>query len=163
MSAASAPATTRLIGVGSEWGGDDAAGLAVVRALAGRLPPQVGSEELRGDPTTLLERWQGAELVVLVDAVRGCGPPGSVHCFDASREPIPAGAGTTTHSFNFAETIELGRQLGTLPRRIVAIGIEGSDFTVGHGLSPEVESAIGPAAELALGELVGPAVAREAG
>jgi hydrogenase maturation protease len=141
------------IGVGSDWAGDDAAGLAVLRALAGRLPPGAAGEELRRDPTALLERWRGAAAVVLVDAVRGCGPPGSLHRFDASREPIPAAAGAGTHSLGFAAAIELGRRLGELPESVVAIGIEGADFTVGRGLSPAVAAAIEPAADAVLAEL----------
>ena len=140
------------IGIGSEHG-DDAAGLAVVRALAGRLPPGVAADRLRGDPTALLERWRGAAAVVLVNALRGCGPPGSLHRFDASREPIPAPAGAGTHSLGFAAAIELARRLGELPGRVVAIGIEGADFAVGHDLSPPVAAAIEPAAVAVLAEL----------
>ncbi len=146
------------IGIGSEHGGDDAAGLAVVRALAGRLPPGAAAEQLRRDPTALLERWRGAEAVVLVDAVRGCGSPGSVHRFDASREPLPAPAGAGTHSLGFAAAIELGRRLGELPERVVAIGIEGAEFTPGAGISAPVAAAIEPAAEAVLAELRGATV-----
>jgi hydrogenase maturation protease len=141
------------IGVGADWAGDDAAGLAVVRALAGRLPPGASAEELHREPTTLLQRWRGVAKVVLVDAVRGCGSPGSVHRFDASREPIPAAAGGGTHSLGFAAAIELGRRLGELPERVVAIGIEGADFGAGEHLSTAVAAAIEPAAEAVLAEL----------
>jgi len=141
------------IGIGSERG-DDAAGLAVVRALAGRLPPGAVATELHGDPTALLERWRGAAAVVLVDAVRGCGPPGSLHRFDASREPIPAPAGPGTHSLGFAAAIELGRSLDELPARLVAIGIEGAEFALGGALSAPVAAAIEPAAAAVLAELM---------
>lgn len=154
MSAAEAPRALA-IGIGSEHGGDDAAGFAVVRALAGRLPPGAAAEELHRDPTALLERWRGAAAVVLVDAVRGCGPPGSLHRFDAARGPLPALAGAGTHSLGFATTIELGRRLGELPERLVAIGIEGADFTIGNDLSPPVAAAIEPAAQAVLAELRG--------
>jgi len=140
------------IGIGSERG-DDAAGFAVVRALAGRLPPGAAAAELHGDPTALLERWRGAAAVVLVDAVRGCGPAGSLHRFDASREPIPAPAGPGTHSLGFAAAIELARRLGELPERVVAIGIEGAEFALGDSLSAPVAAAIEPAAEAVLAEL----------
>jgi hydrogenase maturation protease len=65
--------------------------------------------------------------------------------------PAPAGAGT--HSLGFAAAIELGRRLGELPGRVVAIGIEGADFAVGHDLSPAVAAAIEPAAQAVLAEL----------
>jgi hydrogenase maturation protease len=155
LSAAEGAPRALAVGVGTDWAGDDAAGLAVVRALAGRLPPSTVAAELHGDPTMLLERWRGVPVVVLVDAVRGCGPPGSLHRFDASREPIPAPAGGGTHSLGFAAAIELGRRLGELPERVVAFGVEGADFAQGGELSPPVAAAIEPAAETVLAELRG--------
>ena len=41
-----------------------------------------------------------------------------------------------------ADALELGRALGRAPRRVVVLGVEGSSFAAGTGLSAPVESAL---------------------
>ena len=84
----------------------------------------------------------GADEIVLVDAVSSGAPPGTVHSFDASAEPLPAvlfGA-SSTHALGLAEAVELARSLGRLPGRVLVYGVEGGTFAYGKGLSPEVEA-----------------------
>jgi hydrogenase maturation protease len=159
-----------VIGVGNAWGGDDAVGLRVVRELRGReleLPGRalagVRLIEHEGEPTALLERWDGAGTAVLVDAVRGGGSVGSVHRFDATAAPVPSSfAGTSTHAFSVAQAIELGRALGRLPGRVVVIGVEGVTFEGGQRMTPAVEGSVSAAADAVLAEL-GRAAAPEPG
>jgi hydrogenase maturation protease len=144
----------RVIGVGNAFGSDDAAGLAVARALTGRLRPGVSALEHEGDPSGLLDAWAGAELVVLVDATASGAKPGTVHVLDASERPLPAGlGGTSTHAFGVAQAIELARALGRLPPRVVVVGIEGERFTAGTTPTPAVAAAVEPACEAVLGVL----------
>jgi hydrogenase maturation protease len=51
------------------------------------------------------------------------------------------------------EAIELGRAMKRLPSRMLFLGIEGRDFTAGEGLTPEVERALGPAADIVRAEI----------
>ncbi len=130
-----------LIGVGNELRGDDAAGLEVARRL--------GALECEAEPTALMAAWEGAEDVVLVDALSSGGEPGTVRRFDASAGELPEGfAGASTHGFGLGETIALARALATLPARVVVYGIEGADFRQGAGLSPAVAAAVDEVAAL---------------
>jgi hydrogenase maturation protease len=87
--------------------------------------------------------WDGGEDVVLVDACRGLGSPGSVHQLDADEiEPIGCLRHGSTHSFGVATAIGLARALGRLPSRLVIQAIEGRRFREGEGLSPEVDRAL---------------------
>jgi hydrogenase maturation protease len=125
-----------VIGVGSRWAGDDAAGLAVARRVGGR--------ELEGDPTALLDAWADADDVVVVDAAASDAPPGTIRRFDARTGPLPAHLlRTSTHAFGVPDAIELARALGRLPARLEVYAIEGARFTAGAALSPEVEQAVG--------------------
>jgi hydrogenase maturation protease len=125
-----------VIGVGSRWAGDDAAGLAVARRVGGR--------ELEGDPTALLDAWADADDVVVVDAAASDAPPGTIRRFDARTGPLPARLlRTSTHAFGVPDAIELARALGRLPARLEVYAIEGARFTAGAALSPEVEQAVG--------------------
>lgn len=141
---------TTVLGVGNQWRRDDAAGLEVARRLDRELPRGVRVLEREGEPTGLLDAWQGEREVVLVDAVSSGAKPGTVHRLDAIAAPLPAELfRASTHHMSVAEAVELGRALGRLPERLELYGIEGADFGAGSGLTPDVEHAVeGLAAEL---------------
>jgi hydrogenase maturation protease len=144
-----------IIGVGNAFRGDDAVGLEVVRLLRERAQAEgIAVYEHEGEPTGLLELWEGAAVAVIVDAVRTGAAPGTIHCADLSSAPLPArlrGA-SSTHALGVGEAVELARELRRLPARIVLIGVEGRCFDAGAGLSEQVRAAVGPAAEAALRE-----------
>jgi hydrogenase maturation protease len=131
-----------IIGIGNEYRGDDAAGLIVARRLKERLADSAIVIEQSGDGAALMEAWRSAETVTIIDAVMSGAAPGTIHRFDANAQPLPKDAfRLSTHAFGVAEAIELARALGELPRGLMVYGIEGKNFTVGIGISPEVEKA----------------------
>lgn len=137
-----------VIGVGNGYRGDDAAGLVVAErigtiAAPGAQVPAIQVIRHEGEPVSLIEDWAGSSAVYLVDAVASGGEPGSVYRFDATAAPLTAEFSRRgTHAVGVAETIELARALGRLPRRVVAYGIEAGSFATGAGLSPPVRRAI---------------------
>ena len=144
-----------VIGAGNAWRSDDGAGLAVARLLAGTLPEGVEALEREGEPTSLIDAWEGAEAVWLVDAVSSGAEPGTVHRHDASSQPLPARLfDTSTHHFGLAEAVELGRALGRLPATVVVFGIEGASFETGEQLSPQVQAAVERVAEAVRSEVL---------
>jgi hydrogenase maturation protease len=137
-----------VVGIGSPWRRDDAAGLVVARRLRGTLPAGVEVLEREGEPTALIDSWDGADRVWLVDAVSSGAETGTLHRVDASAESLPAELfRTSTHHVGLAEAVELARALGRLPERIVVYGIEGERFDVGDELTPAVDAAVDRAAE----------------
>ena len=129
--------------MGNAFRGDDAAGLEVARLLQGTLPPGAQLVEREGEPTALMDAWEGAEGLWLVDAVASGAPAGTVHRLDAGDQELPAGLfRASTHAFGLAEAVELARALGRLPDRTVVFGIEGTRFDAGEELSPEVAAAV---------------------
>jgi len=100
--------------------------------------------ELSGEGAALIEAWQGADTVFLFDAVfTGKKPAGTLYRLDAGAETIPADFfHYSTHRFGLAEAVELARELGQLPPRLVIFGIEGENFDYGAKLSPAVEKTI---------------------
>lgn len=148
-----------VIGVGQEQRGDDAAGLWVARRLAERAAPGLRVVEHDGDGMDLLLSWEGAEQVIVVDAVvSGSRAVGDVHRYEADREPLPAEifAGASTHALGVADAIELARAVERLPKRIVVYGIEGACFDTGSTPGPEVERAVNRVAEQVFTELTEP-------
>jgi hydrogenase maturation protease len=137
---------TQVIGIGNAWRNDDGAGLIVARLLDGMEGVEVLERE--GEPTSLIDAWEGAGAVWLADAVSSGAEPGTIHRHDASAEPLPARLyDTSTHHFGLAEALELARALGRLPERVVVFGIEGASFDTGETISPEVQEAAARVAE----------------
>ena len=121
-----------VIGVGNAFAQDDAIGLLVARSVRGQLPDGVRLFEHEGEPTALLDAWDGLETAILVDAVAGVSEPGTIHRLELTSGPVPATLATnSTHAFNLAAAIELGRVLGRMPRRLVLDRDRGSSVPGG--------------------------------
>jgi hydrogenase maturation protease len=145
----------KVICIGNPWRSDDAAGLAVAWKLAGTLPVEVELLEREGEPTALIDAWDGVDAVWLVDAVSSGAAAGTVHRLDASATELPAELfRASTHHVGIAEAVELARALGRLPERVIVYGIEGESFAVGGELTKRVAAAIEPTAEAVRREVV---------
>jgi hydrogenase maturation protease len=122
-----------VIGLGNPDRGDDGAGVAVLAHLQGRLPGGVRLVRLSGaDPARIIEAWEGAGTVFLVDAMVSGAPVGTWRRFDAAAEPLPAEVSlASTHALGAGEAIEMARVLGRLPQALTVYAIEGATFFVG--------------------------------
>jgi hydrogenase maturation protease len=141
---APAPRPALVIGIGNRFRRDDGAGPAVVERLrAAKLGETVALGEHDGEGAALIETWDGAERVFLVDAARSASEPGAIHRFEAHARALPAAwASPSTHAVGVAAAIELGRVLGRLPPHLVVYAIEGAEFGDGPGLTPLVARAV---------------------
>ena len=136
-------APLRVVCVGNAFRGDDAAGLEVAKLLHGTLPADAEVLEREGEPTALIDAWEGAEALWLVDTVSSGARGGAVHRLEAGEQELPAGLfRASTHHLGLADAVELARALGRLPPRTVVYGIEGARFEAGHELTPEVAAAL---------------------
>lgn len=127
-----------VIGVGNPTRGDDAAGIEVAKRVRSTTAYQQSTGSYQ-----MIDLWDGADEVIVVDAARSGAPPGTIHRIDPTSQPLPEGMlATSTHSVGVASTIEMARALGRLPDRVTVYGIEVSDLTRGVGLSPAVETAV---------------------
>jgi hydrogenase maturation protease len=139
---------TLIIGVGNAYRRDDAVGLIVARRLRACGLENVTVREASGEGGALMDAWQDAQTVILVDAAQSGAAAGTLHRFDAQREPIPTQfLHYSTHAFGVAEAIELARALRQLPLRVIVYAIEGQNFGAGDELSPDVARAVEDAVE----------------
>jgi len=129
-------------GVGSVYRRDDGAGPAVAARCVAESPATIDIGPIV-DPLDLLGRWDGADLAIVVDAIRSGGVPGTVGVVDLTAWSSPGV--TSTHGIGVAGVLRLARALDRAPARVVVVGIEGEDFGPGTGLSPAVDAAV-PAA-----------------
>jgi hydrogenase maturation protease len=131
-----------LIGIGNRFRSDDAAGLEVVRRLRLAHPPGVQLIEQEGEPASLIESWSEVDEALVVDAVNSGSAPGTLHRFDVTDVPLPAQVFPSTHAMGLPEAVELARELGRLPARLVVYGIEGESWEAGEGLSEPVQKTV---------------------
>jgi len=145
---------TLIIGLGNEYRRDDAVGLVVARRVREAAPESVRVLEESGEGAGLMESWQDADAVILIDAVHSGAKPGTLHRLDAHAQPIAKKFFRfSTHAFGLAEAVELARALGRLPPQLIVYGVEGKSFEAGVGLSPEVAAAAQGVVKRVLGEL----------
>lgn len=144
-----------IIGVGNDDRGDDAVGLIVVRKIGALALHALRLVEHSGECFALIDLWEGAPHVILVDAVQSGAVAGTIYRFNPAESPLPKTmfSSFSSHSFGIADTIELARTLKKLPPQFVVYGIEGKSFKVGKYFSPEVEAAAQKVVELIFKEL----------
>ncbi|HET6794128.1 MAG TPA: hydrogenase maturation protease [Acidimicrobiales bacterium] len=138
--------------LGTDLRGDDGVGPAVARSL----PPEVtrlAEVAIVADATDLLTSWDGADLVVVADAVASGDRPGSVRVFDLGGAFAPPSTGVTTHTLSLLDALRLSRVLGRGPRRLVVVGVEAAGFDPGAGLSGPVAAAV-PAAAAEVADVI---------
>jgi hydrogenase maturation protease len=139
----------RVIGIGQPAAGDDGVGIAVLRHLREQGGLDGADLVEAAEPSALIPWLEGADPVVLVDAVLGGGAPGDV--LRLTPESL-AGAGVqplSTHGMGVAQAVELARTLApdTSARRIWIVGVcIARPERYAHALSVEVERAVPRAA-----------------
>jgi hydrogenase maturation protease len=125
-----------LVGVGNEMRSDDALGILVAREIKRRFPGALRIVEVANEGTSLIEAMDGAEELILVDALSAPDPPGTVLRFDLSETSMPASVSTPVgHAFGLTGAVEMARHLHRLPPVVHLYGIVGQCFDLGSGLS----------------------------
>lgn len=151
-------ATSLVIGIGNLLCSDDGVGLHVISAL---MKEKIGDGiDLKDDIAGLdiVTEIAGYERVILVDAIKSGGEPGTV--YRLSLEDFEDRQ--TLHSFSthlnmdFPTMLELGKRLfpGKMPAEIIIIAIEVSDTTtISDKCTEEVRKAIPKAVDVIKGLL----------
>jgi hydrogenase maturation protease len=146
-----------IVGVGNVLLRDDGVGVAVVEALRLRLerepvmlPP--GTRLVDGGTlgADLARVAEGAAALILVDGVELGEEPGTVRVLEGAELTAPGAAGAGSDGSNWAPDgiiglLAVGRLLGSLPERVVLVGIQVGEIDFGLGRSTAVTAAI-PAA-----------------
>ena len=131
----------RVIGIGSPFG-DDQVGLMLIDKLrqAEQLQPYLDGElELLAvdrPGAGLLALFEGAERVIIIDAVVSGAALGQLHRWSDLAELENSESFLSSHGFGLAQALTLGRQLGQLSEQLLVLGVEIDSVATGTGLSP---------------------------
>ncbi len=137
---------TRIFCLGNELVCDDGVAIRVGRILASlSLPPGVHVELTPQLGFDLLEVVQGAERIILVDAMSTGRPAGTCVAMEGAAIARYAAGAAISHTVGIAELIDVAERMAPGGRRpsIVFVGIEGQCFDrYGRDLTAEVRQAI---------------------
>jgi hydrogenase maturation protease len=142
---------TLVVGFGNVLLGDDGFGSEVIQRLAARaLPPHVEVLDVGiGGMHFVLRLLEGFQKVVVVDAVKGGCPPGTLYLL-APDDAMLSGfdeAYADAHLTEPLRALRLGRDLGCLPDEIIIVGCEPAHCELGIGLTAAVHAAVDRAVE----------------
>ena len=136
----------RIIGIGSPFG-DDRLGWDVVDALeasgllSGFAPAWVSANRCDRPGSALLALTQGAEAIILIDAMRTGRAPGTI-CRLAIHELQAAAGVVSSHGLGVAESLALGQALELLPPTVAIYGIEAQQTAPESGVSLRASAAV---------------------
>ena len=144
-----------VIGVGNLLLKDEGVGVHVVQELQKKtFPPEV--EVLDGGVAGigLLDFFQGAQKVVLIDAADMNLAPGTVVRFTPDDIRFQSGdLKLSAHDVGLLEVLELSKALGQGPPEVVMIGVQPKEISWGMDLTAEVQASLPRVLEAVLKEL----------
>ena len=147
-----------IVGVGNLLRRDDGAGIVAARRLRTVLPSAVRVCESAAEVRELLELLSSCRCAFLIDAA--CGIPADRSAsvkrharIDAHAQTLPAAPSTSSHALTLAQILDLGRALGQLPKTLILYGIGATDFGMGEGISPAVDSGVAEVVDRIVAEL----------
>jgi hydrogenase maturation protease len=145
----------KIIGIGQSLRGDDAVGLAAVRFWQERYQANIESSNLQVELAELpgiglLSLLEGTSIAILVDAVHSNSKPGTIHLLSNDQLEAFTGGASSAHGWGVTETLSLGEKLlpSSMPEKIIIIGIEAGNLSLGESLSPQVEQVLPEVARL---------------
>lgn len=138
MSTSSRP--TVVIGVGNPLLGDDGLGIAALARLreAYVVPDEVELVDGGTWGMNLLPVIEGAEHVLLVDAIATGASPGTMTVLPRHRLPRYLATKISPHQVDLHDVLALAELRGTLPDETVAIGLEPEQVA----FTPELSEAL---------------------
>lgn len=142
---------TLILGLGNPLITDDSIGLRVAAEVKSRLANRIDvevAEDFCGG-LRLMERMEGYDRAIIVDAILSGAPAGTIHRLRPG--DMPTQKSTSSHDVNLTTALALGRQAGLhLPREedIALVAIEAVEVhTFSDQCTPDVAAALPGAVE----------------
>jgi hydrogenase maturation protease len=154
MATADGLGKTVILGVGNVLLSDEGVGIHVVQELMKMaLPPTVEVIEGGTGGFGLLDIVTEADRLIVIDAVKGDGEPGTIYLFNFKDAPdFPDGYKTSVHQVGILEVVRLAGLIGKTPETTI-IGVEPKSLETGMILSSEVRAKIPRIIELVHSQL----------
>ena len=135
---------TVVLGVGSPLMGDDGLGVEVLGDLSATWAEAPDLRFVDGGVWGMLVMpcVEGADRLLIVDVIRAGREPGTLVRLERDEIPRHLRTKLSPHQIDLSEVLALAELRGTLPARIVALGIEPVRMEVYEGLSAPVRAMV---------------------
>ena len=144
MTDAERPVPLLVLGLGNLLCADDGLGVAAVHRLLERYEPPPGALVLDGGTLglSLLPQVEDAERVILVDAIRGEAPPGSLVRLEGDEVAPAVAARLSVHQIGVADLLDGARWVDRYPPVLVLLGLVPGSLDLSVERSAPVESGL---------------------
>lgn len=133
---------TVVLGAGNELMKDEGVGVHAIRVLQAELPRLNTDVELidSGTSPDLGHLVQGADKLIIIDAVMGGFEPGTIYRFNTDQMVSDTGVTTSLHQIGIIESLRMMELTGGRPIETVVIGVEPAEVDIGLELSQEIQT-----------------------
>lgn len=140
-----------ILGLGNLLCTDDGLGVAAIALLEQRYVSGRGVKVVDGGTLglSLLPVLEDAESAILVDAINGEGPPGTLVRLEGDEVAHAAAHRLSVHQIGVSDLLDGARLRGRCPPRLILLGLVPGSIELGLGRSAAVEAAV-PALVLAV-------------
>ena len=131
-----------VLGVGNVLMRDEGVGVRAVEELQNRFQFQVNVELLDGGTSgiELLRYISKKDHLVIIDAIKGGHPPGTVLRVEGEDVPARFRTRISPHQLGISDLLAAATLTGEMPGNLVLFGIEPKRIELGLGLSDEVKA-----------------------
>lgn len=139
------PPKVAVIGMGNLLLKDEGVGIHVIQALEKASLEGCGEFMIVDGGTCtdiLLQLPQGIEKLIIVDAVKGGGEPGSIYRFTPGDIAFELGTQTSVHQLGLAESLEMMAAARTEAPQVIILGIEPKEIDWGLEISAELQEQV---------------------
>lgn len=129
-----------ILGIGNILLHDEGVGVRAIEELEQRFSFPAGVELVDGGTCglELRDAMCGRDLLLIIDAMKHGGSPGTVYRLDDHGVPAHFHTRISPHQLGISDLLATLALTGSLPSRMVLFGVEPTDLSTGLGLSPAV-------------------------
>ena len=140
-----------IMGIGNLLLKDEGIGVHALHALKreNELPENVELVDAGTSTLDALQMFDDLDRLIVIDAVKGGGKPGTIYKFKPGETCSANRATTSLHQLGFIEALSIAERLGKAPRDVIIIGVEPKEVSSGLELSPEIAEKIPKIIQLA--------------
>ncbi|MBN2462804.1 MAG: hydrogenase maturation protease [Dehalococcoidia bacterium] len=143
-----------VLGVGNILLSDEGVGIHVIEAMK-TMPLPENVELLDGGTASLelIDIISNRKKVIIIDAVKGCGEPGTLYRFGPKDIEVKRPMLSSLHQIGLLEALAVDKFFGGSPQDIIIYGVEPKELGWGLDLSPEIKASVPCIIELIMDEL----------
>lgn len=127
-----------VVGLGNLLASDEGVGVHMIREIRQEFHPPDEIELIDGGTLgfELLERLESCDTLIIIDAVNASEPPGTLIQLEDDEIPAYFEMKVSPHQQSFQEVLAYSRARGTLPKRVILLGIQPESTKTGVELTP---------------------------